>query len=153
MRPFVQRVAATVLWLALASNALAGCAQLRDEMRYAQQSYDRERYEDALVWLSDLEDDLPEMDRRMRARFYFLRGMTAYHLQQRDDALHYLALAREEVTLAKERNARRAVLPPEWSEELNARLNELTPTERGAFHARPDGAAGSGGEQPPSSGS
>ncbi len=151
MRPFVQRVAAATLWLASSSAALGGCAQLRDEMQYARQAYERERYEDALVWLADLESDVPEMDRRMRARFYFLRGMTAYHLQQRDDALHYLALAREEVSLARERDARRAVLPSDWSEELSARLAELTPTERGAFHARDTEARSSGGEQPPES--
>ncbi len=126
---------------------VGGCAQLRTEMAEAQRAYERERYEDALVWLTDLEDDVPEMDRRMRARFYYLRGRTAYELGQRDDALHYLALAREEVALGRAKEARRAVLPPEWAEDLEARLSELTPTERGAFHAREAGGS-SGGEAP-----
>ncbi len=141
---------ATALWAALLWTSVGGCAQLRDEMREAQRAYERERYEDALVWLTDLEDDVPEMDRRMRARFYYLRGRTAYELGQRDDALHYLALAREEVALGKAREARRALLPPEWARDLEAKLAELTPTERGAFHARSAGAS-SGGEAPPGS--
>src|SRR5690606_23219549 len=58
-------------------------------------AYDAARYEDAQVWLEALEADVVALDAPRRARFYFLRGMTAERLGQRADALHYLSLARE----------------------------------------------------------
>lgn len=119
-------------WLALSIALLgaSGCAALRDDLIRAEQSYDQARYEDALVWLDDLEDDTPDMDVDMRARFYYLRGMTAYRLGHRDDALHYLALARE---LAGEETSRS--LRPEQRQTMTRTLDELTPVDA-SFHAR-----------------
>lgn len=61
--------------------------------------YEEARYEAVLVWLAELESELPRMTRAERSRFLYLRGMSAYRLGQRDDAVHYLALARESVAL------------------------------------------------------
>lgn len=100
---------------------LFGCAALSDDMRRAEASYEQARYEDTLVWLTDLEDDAPSMDPEMRARYYYLRGMTEYRLGHRSDALYYLAVARE---VAGDQGVG---LRPEWRQIMDRALAELTP--------------------------
>lgn len=117
-------------WPIVALVALAGCAALRDDMKRAEDSYDEARYEDSLVWLDELEDSTPDMQVDMRARFYYLRGMTAYRLGHRNDALHYLALARE---VAGEETSR--ALRPEQRQTMTRTLDELTPHDA-TFRAR-----------------
>jgi hypothetical protein len=112
--------------------AALGCAALSDDLRRAETNYEQARYEDALVWLSDLEDDAPSMDAEMRARYFYLRGMTEYRLGHRGDALHYLAVARE---VAGDQGAG---LRPEWRQIMDSTLTELTP--RGMNHRPPDAA-------------
>ncbi len=108
---------------------LAGCAQLRDELQRAEQGYEEARYERANIWLDELEGDVGDMDQPMQARFYFLRGMTAYRLDHRTEALHYLALA-------KQRSGPRGDgLRREWRELLDSTMEELTPTGP-TWHAR-----------------
>ena len=102
--------------------ALMGCAQLSTEMGAAEEAYKQARYEDSEVWLSSLESDVGEMRLPMQARFYFLRGMTAYRRGRRNDALHFLALAREVVEEGD------VSLKSQWKEQLAAALAELTPT-------------------------
>lgn len=121
-------------WLLLT----AGCAALRDDMQRAENAYTAARYEDALVWLEDLESDTPDMDPDMRARFYYLRGMTAYRLGKRNHALHYLAVCRE---VAGEDGG---ALDPEWRKTMERLLEELTPTDA-SFRARTAQQAASGG--------
>lgn len=126
--------------------AIAGCAALSDDMRRAEASYEQARYEDTLVWLTDLEHDAPAMDPEMRARYFYLRGMTEYRLGHRGDALYYLAVARE---VAGDEGVG---LRPEWRQIMDRTLVELTP--RGMDHrppteGAPDGSASSnsgGGE-------
>ncbi len=116
----------------IAMSLLAvGCAAVATDLRRAEASYDQARYEDALVWLDDLEDDAPSMDASSRARYYYLRGMTEYRLSHRPEALHYLAVARE---VAGEEGAG---LRPEWVDIMNRTLGELTP--RGMSHSPPAG--------------
>ncbi len=129
------RATASTALLVLAFGG--GCAALSDDMRRAETSYETARYEDALVWLTDLEDDAPSMDLEMRARFYYLRGMTEYRLGHRAYALHYLAVARE---VAGDGGAG---LRPEWRQIMDRTLEELTP--RGMSYRPPDP---SGGEEP-----
>ena len=146
-----QRSSITVVLLFGAILALvggsSGCAALRDDLSRAEQSYDQNRYDEALIWLVSLEDDTPDMDPDIRARFYYLRGMTAYRLGHRDDALHFLALTRE---LAGDENS--TALRPEWRESLARILTELTPTD-GSFRARRGEGGGSGDESTSSSSS
>ena len=139
----------TVLLLVPVAVALAvgGCAALRDDMQRAEASYDAARYEDALIWFRDLEDDAPAMDTSMRVRYYYLRGMTEYRLGHRLAALHYLAVARE---IAGEDDVG---LRPEWRQLMDRTLAELTP--RGMTHRPPEEgaddagqAATAGGESP-----
>lgn len=129
-------------WIArgLLAVGLLGCAAVADDMRRAEASYEQARYEDALVWLGDLENDAPSMDLEMRARYFYLRGMTEHRLGHRADALHYLAVARE---VAGERGVG---LRPEWRQIMERTLNELTP--RGMSHRppEPEGEATSGGD-------
>ncbi len=117
-----------VLSLALAA---VGCAALRDDLQRAEDRFEQARYDDADTWLESLEDSAPDMDPEMRARFYYLRGMTAYRLNRRGDALHYLALTRE---VAGEQHAG---LRQEWTEVLDRTLAELDPNDTPA-----EGSAG-----------
>lgn len=80
--------------LALSLSVL-GCAHLREDLQRSEAAYEAARYEDAEVWLEALEPDVAHLDAPQRARFYYLRGMTAERLGHRQDALHYLSLARE----------------------------------------------------------
>ncbi len=121
-------------------SLLLGCAALREDLGRAEASYERAEYERALVWLEDLEPQLPDMDVEMRARFYYLRGMTAYRLGRRTEALYYLALARE---VAGERGVG---LRDAWRSNLEGTLEELTPTTA-TYVAR--GTSGGESEDPP----
>lgn len=117
--------------LALALTMSVGaCAALSDDMNRAETAYGAARYEDTLIWLRDLEDDAPSMDLEMRARYYYLRGMTEYRLGHRGNSLHYLAVARE-VT-----GDGGAGMRSEWRQIMDRTLTELTP--RGANHRPPD---------------
>ncbi len=120
--------------LGLALVVASGCAAVQGDMARAEAAYDAARYEDTLVWLTDLEDDAPSMDPDSRARYYYLRGMTEYRLGHRSPALHYLAVARE---VAGDQGAG---LRPEWRQIMERTLGELTP--RGMSHRPPDPAEG-----------
>lgn len=125
--------ARVVAGLLLAGVLSGGCAALRDDLQRAEASYEEARYEDALVWLRDLEDDAPSMEVEMQGRYYYLRGMAEYRMGHRADALHYLAVARE-VT-----GDGGAVLTPQWRQIMDRTLAELTP--RGMSHLPPAAAA------------
>ncbi len=96
-----------------------GCAALRDDLRHAERAFSEARYENAQVWLSDLEPSVPEMDRELRSRFYYLAGMTAFRTGERARARHYLALCREEAGEAG------VGLTPDWRTNLAVTLLEL----------------------------
>ena len=55
------------------------------------------------------------------ARFYYLRGMASFRLGQREDALHYLALA--DALCSDDA----ALLPATWQPVLQRTLQEITP--------------------------
>jgi hypothetical protein len=108
-------------------------------MQRAQESYLQARYEDSLTWLTDLEDDAPSMDPELRARYFYLRGMTEYRLGHRANALHYLAVARE---VAGERGEG---LLEDWVPLLDRTLEELTPRAP-MSHQPPEPTRASAGE-------
>lgn len=111
--------------LILLGSALCSCASLHDDMERAQGSFELAQYEDSVVWLDDLEKQTPDMDQEMRAKFYYLRGMAAFRLGNRPDALHYLALARE---VAGPRNQG---LRTEWASNMRRTIAEILPEEGG----------------------
>jgi hypothetical protein len=108
----------------LCALGLVACAALRDDMKRAESSFEQARYEDVMVWLDDLEPSVPDMQQPMRARFYYLRGLTAFRLGQKKRARHYLALCREEA------GPEQASLRPEWRTNLASALAELTADPR-----------------------
>jgi len=106
-------------WVPVFCVLLFGCAALRDDLRRAEAAFGEARYENAQVWLSDLEPSVPEMDRELRARFYYLSGMTAFRTGDAKRARHYLALCREEAGEVG------VGLKPEWRTNLSTALFEL----------------------------
>lgn len=100
----------------------AACTSAASQLQTAQLLYKDARYEQAQAWLGELEADAPGMAPADQARFYYLRGMTAFRLGQREDALHYLVLADE---LALEDPSR---LPSSWAPVLQRTLQEILPT-------------------------
>jgi hypothetical protein len=107
------------LWLPLSCALFLSCAALRDDMRRAETAFEQARYEDTMVWLDDLEPSVADMDQPMRARFYYLRGLTAYRLGDRITARHNLALCKVEA------GERQAALPNEWRGNLDSALRDL----------------------------
>lgn len=110
--------------------ALTACAHVDHRIENAAVCFDDARYDDALVWLADLDDDVGRMAKDDETYFFYLRGMTAYRLDRRTDALHYLALAKAMIDTHS--------LTPEGVDMalLTRTLEELTPTTASA-DARP----------------
>ena len=104
-----------VAWLASA------CTSAATDLRSAQDLYRDARYEQAAAWLDALEPELQQMSSAERARFYYLRGMSAFRLGQRADALHYLALAQVLFGDAPDD------IPPPWRPVLERTLEALGP--------------------------
>jgi len=109
--------------------SLVGCTSAATELRTAQMLYKDARYEEALLWLTDLQTATASMDRDELARFYYLRGMTGFRLGQREDALHFLVLAEQ---LGHEDSGR---LPQAWRPVMERTLQDITPTSASP-HAR-----------------
>ena len=122
--------------LAICAVLLGACTSLSSELQRAQSLYGDARYEDAQAWLAQLNNEADGMSPSERARFYYLRGMTAFRLGQRDDALHYLMLA--STLLGEDRTH----LPEPWRPVMLRTLDEITPRDASP-HAqsslRPDG--------------
>lgn len=109
---------------------LTACAHVDHRIENAALCFDDARYDDALVWLADLDDDVGRMALDDETYFFYLRGMTAYRLDRRTDALHYLALARAMMDT-------HSLAPEGVDAALLARtLEELTPTTA-SWDARP----------------
>lgn len=115
--------AAVCAWLAAALGTLAplGCTSPGSDLRSAQDLYRDARYEQAAAWLDALEPELQSMSSAERARYYYLRGMSAFRLGQRADALHYLALAQVLFSDAPDD------VPPQWRPVLERTLEALGP--------------------------
>jgi hypothetical protein len=96
--------------------------------------YEEARYESALVWLDQLEGDLACMMPADRSKFLYLRGMSAYRLGLRDDAVHYLSLARESVAL--DTNSLAPSLRTTLARALIVLESGTAPTARASLHAR-----------------
>jgi len=86
------------VWIITGLLALAtGCANYRDELDRADSHYRAARYEAALTNLEDLEANFGHLDAAEQVRYRYVRGMTSERLGQREEARHWLALAREAV--------------------------------------------------------
>lgn len=107
--------------LPLIALLAVGCTGLGDDLRRAEQAFSEARYEDVEEWLGDLEPSVGKMSTPLRARYYYLAGMSAYRIGDRAEARHALALCREELALSEEK------LPPAWNHNLESALGELEP--------------------------
>jgi tetratricopeptide (TPR) repeat protein len=119
----------SVLGLVTALAATAACGGAASDLRNAQALYKDARYEEALLWLAELEPKASEMEPSELARFYYLRGIASFRLGQREDALHYLALA--DALCAEQPD----LLPTDWQPVMQRTLQEITPTNASS-HAR-----------------
>jgi hypothetical protein len=126
-RAVSRRLIALLLYGAAAS--VCGCASVQGDLQRAQLLYKDARYEETEAWLGELEHDAPGMAPTELTHFYYLKGMTAFRLGQRDEALHSLSLA--DALAIREP----ASLPQDWSDVLRRTLSELTP-RTASSHAR-----------------
>jgi hypothetical protein len=104
-------------WLLLAFAV--GCTTYREDLNRGQRLYEENQYEKALAIWRELEIDRDSLNVNDQARYAYLRGMTGYRLGYREDARHWLALAR-----ATEQRVPGG-LSPEWKERLAKSLGEL----------------------------
>lgn len=125
--------------------ALGACQNYRDQLDRADAHYHATRYEAALANLDDLEPDLSHLDATERVRFAYIRGMSHARLNQRADARHWLAMAREASASAP------AGLTGDMQQLLERTLREVDWVLNPATEERP-GAAPPSGEAPVSGG-
>jgi hypothetical protein len=104
--------------LAIGSSA---CTSVVGDLETAQTMYRDARYEQTAAWLEALEPELSSMSSDERGRFYYLRGMSAFRLGQRAEALHNLVLASVIFTEAPSR------VPRGWRAVLERTLEALSP--------------------------
>jgi len=96
--------AGSTRWVHLACLAgliasATACTSVSKDLATVAVLYRDARYEAASAWLAQLSLEVASMDLRERARFHYLRGMTAYRLYQYPDAAHELALAASAVAV------------------------------------------------------
>lgn len=103
--------------------ALAGCSTYLDDLRRAQDAFSAARYEEAEVWLYDLEPELGRMGTEERATYYYLAGMSAYRIGHRARARHALALCREE-------SLRVPSFSEQWLHNMHNALDDLEGLKR-----------------------
>jgi hypothetical protein len=110
---------------------LAACSANHDALVRGQRYYEDNQYERALAVWRDLARHETSLTASERARYAYLRGMTDYRLGFRDEARHWLAMAKT----AERRHPRS--MEPEWLLRLDAALGDL---DREVFGIRSDGA-------------
>ncbi len=93
LRKLSKRIVAIV---AVFGAAVAACNSIADQLARSEQHYQSARYEAALANLEDMEHELPHLGAAERVRYEYSRGMAHLRLEQRSDARHWLAIAREE---------------------------------------------------------
>lgn len=108
-------------WLAAALSiaSLLACSGVRDTLTRGQAYYEDNRFEQALSVWRELARSAAELTPRERARYFYLRGMTAYRLGFRDDARHWLGLGK-----ALE-GRHPGGIAPAWVARLDAALDDL----------------------------
>lgn len=99
--------------------ALAGCNTYRDQLARSQKHFEQNNYEPALGLLRNMENDLDRLTPAERTHYAYLRGMSDYRIGYRQDARHWLALARtyDEATPG--------VLPVDWKVRAKEAIDEM----------------------------
>ena len=106
-------------WAVGVASVMA-CAGESDALRRGQRYYEDNQYERALALWRDLDRRDVELSPEERVRFAYFRGMTDYRLGFRDDARHWLAIAKAESTRYP------GGLDPRWLERLDGALADLS---------------------------
>jgi hypothetical protein len=99
--------------------SLSACSTHRDALARGHWYYEDNRFEQALSVWRELERDESRLRPYERSRYAYLRGMTDYRLGFRDDARHWLGLAKAIEQLHP------GGISPEWMERLDASLDDL----------------------------
>ena len=74
--------------------ALASCVTYSEALNRGQRHFQANEYEQALAIWRSLERDIDSLPPGDRARYAYFRGMTDYRMSLREDARHWLAMAR-----------------------------------------------------------
>ena len=104
--------------LALSVSMLA-CTTYRDELVRSQTAFDKNEHERALGLLRALEPSMTKLSTPEQAQYAYLRGMTDHRIGHRDDARHWLAIARTYD------DASPGTLPTDWKTRMTTALAEL----------------------------
>jgi hypothetical protein len=107
------------LFIALSLIGLASCATYHNELVSAQAAFDKNEHERTLALLRDLEPDMTRLAQPEQAQYAYLRGMTDYRVGYKNEARHWLAIARafDEKTPG--------ILPNDWKQRTTDTLAEL----------------------------
>lgn len=105
--------------LLVAASVLAGCATYSQDLNRAERHFQANDYERALAAFRLLEPDLDSLSQIDRARYAYLRGMTGYRMSLRQEARHWLAIAR-----ALDKSAPGG-LQASWREKMTEALVDL----------------------------
>jgi hypothetical protein len=104
---------------ALALALLPACSTYKDELARGQHAFEQNQHERALALFRGLEPDTSHLTSEERVHYAYLRGMTDYRIGYKDDARHWLALAKA----LEEKSP--GLLPGDWKGRLDEALTEL----------------------------
>jgi hypothetical protein len=104
---------------AASSSATIGCTTYRDQLVRSQRSYEQNQYERTLGLLRALEPSVTRLSTPEQAQYAYLRGMTDYRIGDRNDARHWLAIARTYD------DASPGTLPADWKARMTDALDEM----------------------------
>jgi hypothetical protein len=99
--------------------SLASCVTYAEELNRGQRHFQGNEYEQALAIWRVLERDIDSLPPGDRARYAYFRGMTDYRMSLRDDARHWLAMARAYDTAVP------GGIEDAWRERMNEALKDL----------------------------
>jgi hypothetical protein len=107
------------LAFSVAALLLLACTTHRDHLVRGQRLYQQTKYEEALSIWRVLELNMDSLEDGEQARYAYLRGMTDYRLGFRQDARHWLAIAK---AIEKEKPGG---LTGDWPQKADAALADL----------------------------
>ncbi|MBX3192541.1 MAG: hypothetical protein KF819_36490 [Labilithrix sp.] len=113
------RASAPLFLSLLLLASLAGCNTYREELLRTQHAFEMNQHERTLGLLRDLEADVPRLSTPEQAQYAYLRGMTDYRMNHRDDARHWLSIAK-----AYE-DVQPGLLPTDWKGRMKEALDEM----------------------------
>jgi hypothetical protein len=104
---------------------ISSCVTYAEALNRGQRHFQANEYEQALAIWRSLESDIDTLPPGDRARYAYFRGMTDYRMSLRDDARHWLAMARayDQATPGGIEDA--------WRERMNEALKDLEGDLRG----------------------